>query len=60
MWPFTRKADAPKADGEPAPSLPQIRFDWKAVGPIQRVIGDHPLTIPTEPFAERARTGPRC
>jgi len=46
MWPFTRKADAPKADGEPAPSLPEIRFDWKSVAPIQRVIGDHPLTVP--------------
>ncbi len=56
MWPFTRKADAPKADGEPAPGLPQIRFDWKAVAPIQRVIGDHPLTIPTEPFAQELTT----
>jgi hypothetical protein len=51
MWPFTRKADAPKADGQPAPALPQFRLEWKGVPPIQRVIEDHPLTVPTEPFA---------
>jgi hypothetical protein len=50
VWPFTRKTDASSADRQAAP-VPQIRFDWKAVPPIQRLIADHPLTVPTEPFA---------
>jgi hypothetical protein len=51
MWPFTRKTDASNVDGLAAPTPPQIRFEWKAVPPIQRVIADHPLTVPTESFA---------
>jgi hypothetical protein len=56
VWPFTRKADASPASGPTTPALPQIRFDWKAVPPIQRLIADHPLTVPTEPFAKELAT----
>lgn len=56
MWPFTRKTDASNADGPPAPTVPQIRFEWKAVPPIQRLIADHPLTVPTESFAGELAT----
>jgi Domain of unknown function (DUF4157) len=56
MWPFTRKTDASNVDGPPAPAVPQIRFDWKSVAPIQRLIADHPLTVPTESFATELAT----
>lgn len=56
MWPFTRKTDASNVDRPPAPTVPQIRFEWKAVPPIQRLIADHPLTVPTESFATELAT----
>lgn len=56
MWPFTRKTDASNVDGPHAPTVPQIRFEWRAVPPIQRLIADHPLTVPTESFAGELAT----
>ena len=51
MWPFQRKAQTP-APGGPLPlPAPVIRRDWAGLPPIQRLIGDHPLTAPSDRFS---------
>src|SRR2546426_2105632 len=57
MWPFRRKAEAsPAADGpQPAPG-PVRRRDWVGRPPIQRLIGEHPLTAPSDRFSDDLAT----
>src|SRR5256885_7761137 len=57
MWPFRRKAEAsPAADGpQPAPG-PVIRRDWVGAPRTQRLIGEHPLTAPSERFSHDLAT----
>jgi len=54
VWPFRRKT-APDASGTAAPA-PVIRHDWAALPTIQRVIGDHPLTAPSDRFSDDLAT----
>ena len=51
MWPFRRKLEAPPAGGPPPAPAPVIRRDWVGLTPIQRVIGAHPLTAPSDQFS---------
>src|SRR6202011_4740122 len=56
MWPFRRKAEAaPAAGPQPVPA-PVIRRDWVGLPPIQRVIGAHPLTAPSDRFSDDLAT----
>ncbi|TMF86724.1 MAG: hypothetical protein E6I07_08165 [Chloroflexi bacterium] len=58
MWPFRRKAEtAPLAAAgrQPVPA-PVIRRDWLGLPPIQRLIGEHPLTAPSERFSDDLAT----
>jgi len=60
MWPFQRKAEAEpgrQSDtfSEPVPA-PITRSDWKGLAPIQRAIGEHPLTARLESFAGELAT----
>ncbi len=56
MWPFRRKADAPPADGPHPVPAPVIRHDWAELPPIQRFIGAHPLTAPSDEFSDDLAT----
>ena len=57
MWPFRRKAEASPAAGGPRPVPgPVIRRDWVGLPPIQRLIGEHPLTAPSERFSDDLAT----
>src|SRR5437867_8865363 len=57
MWPFRRKAEASPAAGGPQPAPgPVIRRDWVGLPPIQRLIGEHPLTAPSERFSDDLAT----
>src|SRR5438067_3305921 len=57
MWPFRRKAEASPAAGGPQPVPgPVIRRDWLGLPPIQRLIGEHPLTAPSERFSDDLAT----
>src|SRR5256885_2271067 len=59
MWPFRRKAEASPAAGGPQPGPgPVIRRDWVGLPPIQRLIGEHPLTAPSERFSDDLATHP--
>src|SRR5438552_14528529 len=51
MWPFRQKLEAPPAGGPPPAPAPVIRRDWVGLTPIQRVIGAHPLTAPSDQFS---------
>ena len=56
MWPFQRKTQAPADSGSrPAPA-PVIRRDWTGLPPIQRLIGAHPLTAPSDRFSDDLAT----
>jgi hypothetical protein len=56
VWPFQRKAEAPASSGlRPAPA-PVIRRDWTGLPPIQRLIGEHPLTAPSDRFSDDLAT----
>src|SRR5213594_4321373 len=57
MWLFRRKAEAsPAASGpQPVPG-PVIRRDWVGLPPIQRLIGEHPLTAPSDRFSDDLAT----
>src|SRR6184192_2318524 len=58
MCPFRRKAEASPAAGGPQPVPgPVIRHDWVGLPPIQRLIGEHPLTAPSERFSAEAPAG---
>lgn len=51
MWPFRRKIDTPPAASGPQPvPAPVIRRDWTGLAPIQRTVGQHPLTAPSDQF----------
>src|SRR5207248_515423 len=58
MWPFRRKAEAaaPAAAGPQPVPAPVIRRDWLGLPPIQRLIGEHPLTAPSERFSDDLAT----
>src|SRR2546427_10605435 len=57
MWPFRRKAEASPAAGGPQPvPAPVIRRDWVGLPPIQRLIGEHPLTAPSARFSHDLAT----
>src|SRR5437016_640480 len=56
MWPFRRKLEAPPAGGPPPAPAPVIRRDWVGLTPIQRVIGAHPLTAPSDRFSDDLAT----
>ena len=56
MWPFQRKTEAP-ADSGPRPvPAPVMRRDWTGLPPIQRLIGEHPLTAPSDRFSDDLAT----
>ena len=56
MWPFQRKTEAP-ADSGPRPvAAPVVRRDWTGLPPIQRLIGEHPLTAPSDRFSDDLAT----
>jgi hypothetical protein len=56
MWPFRRRAEAaPAAGPQPVPA-PVIRRDWVGLPPIQRLIGAHPLTAPSDRFSDDLAT----
>ena len=51
-WPF-HFGKAARADGNaaPQPAAPAQRRDWASLAPIQRAIGDPPLTAPSLEFS---------
>jgi uncharacterized protein DUF4157 len=55
MWPFGRKAEAPAEGPGPVPA-PVMRRDWVGLPPIQRLIGEHPLTAPSDRFSDGLAT----
>jgi hypothetical protein len=56
VWPFQRKTEVPADSGpRPAPA-PLIRRDWTGLPPIQRLIGAHPLTAPSDRFSDDLAT----
>jgi hypothetical protein len=56
MWPFHRKVEArPPGGPQPVPA-PVIRRDWAGLAPIQRMIGAHPLTAPSDWFSNDLAT----
>ena len=56
MWPFKPKTEAPDDSGpRPAPA-PVFRRDWTGLPPIQRLIGEHPLTAPSDRFSDDLAT----
>ena len=56
MWPFQRQPEPSAATGpQPAPA-PIIRRDWAALPPIQRTVGEHPLTAPSDRFSDDLAT----
>src|ERR1700737_1673241 len=56
MWPFRRKAEAAAAAGPLPVPAPVIRRDWVGLPPIQRLIGAHPLTAPSDQFSDDLAT----
>jgi hypothetical protein len=50
MWPFKQKVEAPAAEGPKPVPAPVIRRDWVGLPPIQRIVGAHPLTAPSDRF----------
>ena len=56
MWPFRPKVEAPAADGPRPVPAPVIRRDWVGLPPIQRIVGAHPLTAPTDRFRDDLTT----
>jgi len=56
MWPFRRKVEAPAADGPHPVPAPVIRRDWAGLPPIQRFVGAHPLTAPSDQFSDDLAT----
>src|SRR5437899_8675333 len=57
MWPFQPKAEAPAAADGPQPvPAPVIRRDWVGLPPIQRLVGAHPLTAPSDRFRDDLAT----
>jgi len=56
VWPFQRKTEA-LVDSGPTPApAPVIRRDWTGLPPIQRLIGAHPLTAPSDRFSDDLAT----
>ena len=55
MWPFRPKVEAPADGPRPVPA-PVIRRDWVGLPPIQRVVGAHPLTAPSDRFRDDLTT----
>ncbi len=56
MWPFQRKVEAPVAEGPRPVPAPVIRRDWAGLPPIQRIVGAHPLTAPSDQFSDDLAT----
>jgi len=56
MWPFRRKVEAPAAEGPRPVPAPVIRRDWAGLPPIQRFVGAHPLTAPSDDFSDDLAT----
>src|SRR5256714_39619 len=56
MWPFQRKVEAPAAEGPHPVPAPVIRRDWAGLPPIQRIVGAHPLTAPSDQFSDDLAT----
>src|SRR5256885_5739554 len=56
MWPFRSRVEAPPAAGPQPVPAPVIRRDWAGLAPIQRLIGDHPLTAPSDRFSDDLAT----
>src|SRR4030088_2299275 len=56
MWPFRPKVEAPAADGPHPVPAPVIRRDWAGLPPIQRFVGAHPLTAPSDEFSDDLAT----
>jgi len=52
MWPFKQKVEAPAAEGPKPVPAPVIRRDWVGLPPIQRFVGAHPLTAPSDRFRD--------
>src|ERR1700686_425716 len=52
MWPFQRKDQAPAAEGPQPVPAPVIRRDGVGLPPIQRIVGSHPLTAPSDRFRD--------
>ena len=52
MWPFNRKPQTPAPSGPQPVPAPVIRRDWAGLPPIQRSIGEHPLTAPSDRFSD--------
>src|SRR5256714_3680100 len=56
MWPFQRKVEAPAAEGPRPVPAPVIRRDWAGLPSIQRIVGAHPLTAPSDQFSDDLAT----
>src|SRR5256886_14880149 len=56
MWPFRAKVEAPATDGPQPVPAPVIRRDWVGLPPIQRIVGAHPLTAPSDQFSDDLAT----
>ena len=56
MWPFRRKVEAPAAEGPRPVPAPVVRRDWAGLPPIQRFVGAHPLTAPSDQFSDDLAT----
>src|SRR2546428_11826850 len=56
MWPFRRQPEAPPAAGPQPVPAPPVRRDWAGLAPIQRLIGAHPLTAPSDRFSDDLAT----
>ena len=52
MWPFKQKVEAPAVEGPKPVPAPVIRRDWVGLPPIQRFVGAHPLTAPSDRFRD--------
>ena len=52
MWPFKQRVAAPAAEGPKPVPAPVIRRDWVGLPPIQRIVGAHPLTAPSDRFRD--------
>lgn len=56
MWPFRRKGESSAAAGPSPVAAPVIRYDWAELPPIQRTVGKHPLTAPSDRFSDDLAT----
>jgi hypothetical protein len=56
VWPFRRKEQAPAPSGPQPRPAPMIRRDWASLPAIQRLIGNHPLTAPSDRFSDDLAT----